>query len=163
MCNQRTPSLLVGSCSRQLAVCLAQLEAPQDAAVPVAPELVSIDVPLVMVTHPVELSGTGPEFHVITDLHVSNMTLFRHLFANDFICLSLDNAPSSCWPLSQSDVRPLFVNVPDGLHTLVASLTHPSEGRIIQVCHTDTEGSREDSDHKSIADGLEAASHAHRG
>lgn len=117
-----------------LTCCLLQLEAPpgDTPAVP-PPEVVAIDVPVVVVSTPGELSGTGPDFHVVSDIHVSNMTLFRHLFANDFICLSLDNAPSSCWPLSQSEHHPLFVGVPDGLHTLIASITHPIEGHVIPV------------------------------
>jgi hypothetical protein len=65
---------------------------------------VSIDVPVLVVTWPQELGAVGPDFDVIADVHVSNTTLFRALFRNEFICLSLDGNPSACWPMAQVSV-----------------------------------------------------------
>jgi hypothetical protein len=72
-------------------------------------------------------------FEVQADVHTTNSTMFELLFANEFVCLSLDHAPSSCWPLAQSQRRPFFLGLEDGMHTLIAAVTHPYTGAPIPV------------------------------
>ena len=112
----------------------AELDAPEDVNISPPAEPVVIDMPLLVVQEPRELSAVQANFHAVADVHVTNTTLFSLLFVNEFVCLSLDDQPSACWPISQdADVHPYFLGVEDGLHTVVAALTHPYTGAIIPV------------------------------
>mmetsp|Transcript_24012 Transcript_24012/g.29393 ORF Transcript_24012/g.29393 Transcript_24012/m.29393 type:complete len:211 (+) Transcript_24012:818-1450(+) len=69
------------------------------------------------------------KLQILTD---ENITRFKKLFDNAFMCLSMDDAPSTCWPIFEERYFPKFSNVQPGAHRLIAELSHPNDGTIIK-------------------------------
>jgi hypothetical protein len=93
----------------------------------------SISIPQVGIEQPGEEMTVQPTFevrlHVVTS---ANLTTFRRLFTNGFICLTLDESVfQSCWPIFEESYYPKFFDLAPGKHTLVAHLSHPNTMDII--------------------------------
>ena len=99
-------------------------------------EPVTIDMPSVAIQDPAELDLRDATFTVSAEVVTTNETLFDMLFLAESYCLSLDDGPAYCWPLSQRNTSALFYRVSDGMHTVVGSITHPYTGEIIEVRHS---------------------------
>ena len=96
---------------------------------PPPPEHVSIEMPVTVIREPSELEVYDSTFNVIADIVTNNETLFDMLFFAESYCLSLDDAQSYCWPLAQRKIQSaVFYRLPDGMHTVMASITHPYSG-----------------------------------
>eukprot|EP00516_Mucochytrium_quahogii_P004236 CAMPEP_0203744898 /NCGR_PEP_ID=MMETSP0098-20131031/811_1 /ASSEMBLY_ACC=CAM_ASM_000208 /TAXON_ID=96639 /ORGANISM=" , Strain NY0313808BC1" /LENGTH=461 /DNA_ID=CAMNT_0050632529 /DNA_START=273 /DNA_END=1655 /DNA_ORIENTATION=- len=95
----------------------------------------TIAIPQVGIEQPAEEMVMPHTFEV--RLHIvtaANLTQFRRLFQDSFICLALDNSISqSCWPIFEERYYPKFFNLKPGKHKLVASISHPNTLDIIDA------------------------------
>ncbi|GBG29202.1 Hypothetical Protein FCC1311_054242 [Hondaea fermentalgiana] len=108
-------------------------EDAEDQEEPAEPETETIQIPQVGIEYPATEYAVPGTFEV--RLHIvtaTNLTQFRRLFQNSFICLALDEASHQvCWPIFEETYYPKFFNLKPGAHTLVAHLSHPNTLEII--------------------------------
>lgn len=91
-------------------------------------------MPVTVIQDPSELEVYDSTVMVRTEVVTNNETLFDMLFAAETYCLSLDEAQSYCWPIHHRKKQlATFYRLPDGMHTLMASITHPYNGEMIEV------------------------------
>lgn len=92
-----------------------------------------IPVPLIAIDTPMENAWVNRTFEVDLQIITSaNVTKFKKVFANAYMCLSLDDATHTCWPIFEENYLPKFSNVKPGKHTLKAAISHPLTGEIIE-------------------------------
>jgi len=92
------------------------------------PKKETISVPQVGIEYPSENIAVSPTFearlHIVTS---ANLTKFRRLFQESFLCISLDpHNVQSCWPIFEDRYYPKFFHIPQGHHSMIASISHPN-------------------------------------
>ena len=71
------------------------------------------------------------DFDVMPSVTSQQPEIFESRWRNEFVCFSLDGAASCCYPIFTMTRLPRFVGVSEGMHTLVAKITHPDSGELI--------------------------------
>jgi len=100
---------------------------------PTKAQVETIPMPQVGITYPIQTQAVSPSFPVKMHIHTgANLTVFRKMFENSFICLALDGAvQQSCWPIFEQNYSPKFVNLTAGEHLLQAHIAHPQSLEIV--------------------------------
>eukprot|EP00924_Labyrinthula_sp_SR-Ha-C_P009735 snap_masked-scaffold_22-processed-gene-4.16-mRNA-1 protein AED:1.00 eAED:1.00 QI:0/-1/0/0/-1/1/1/0/480 len=91
-----------------------------------------VSLPFVSIDWPIENATLNRTFEVhLQVITTSNIKKFKKVFDPAFMCLSLDEAPYTCWPLFEEDYHPKFAMVEPGWHNLSAQITHPNSGELV--------------------------------
>ena len=92
----------------------------------------TVKIPSVDIDFPVEGSAVADSFEArLSILTTENITKFKRLFGNGYMCLSLDEAAHTCWPIFEERYFPKLVGLSPGMHRLTAEVSHPENGDII--------------------------------
>eukprot|EP00514_Thraustochytrium_sp_LLF1b_P010725 CAMPEP_0184558708 /NCGR_PEP_ID=MMETSP0199_2-20130426/46051_1 /TAXON_ID=1112570 /ORGANISM="Thraustochytrium sp., Strain LLF1b" /LENGTH=537 /DNA_ID=CAMNT_0026955975 /DNA_START=164 /DNA_END=1777 /DNA_ORIENTATION=- len=94
-----------------------------------------ISIPRVSIEHPGEEVAVPGTFEArLNVMTAANLTQFRRLFKDSFICLELDEVTfQSCWPIFEENYYPKFFNLEPGMHILESHITHPNTVEILPM------------------------------
>lgn len=97
-----------------------------------SPEGDAIQIPFVAIDYPMEGSWVKPTFEAQLQIVTSaNLSKFKEVFKYAYMCLSLDNATHTCWPIFEEAYLPKFSHITPGKHTLQAEISHPHTGELL--------------------------------
>jgi hypothetical protein len=99
---------------------------------PPAEEQVQVDTPVVQLAAPAEMDTLPTEFDVIPTVTSQQPDIFERHFRNEFVCMSLDGGSFCCYPIFTMARLPRLMAVTEGMHTLIAKITHPDSGKLIE-------------------------------
>jgi hypothetical protein len=100
-------------------------------AQPDAEPQVQVDTPVVQLAAPAEMDTLPTYFDVIPTVTSQQPDIFERHFRNEFVCLSLDGGAYCCYPIFTMARLPRLMAVTEGMHTLIAKITHPDSGKLL--------------------------------
>jgi len=107
-----------------------------------APTQVQVEYPRVGVSSPLNLvTYPGHSVELRFALEPTDHDSFERYFANAFVCVNVDQAPAfGCFAIygDENYASPLLLNLKNGKHTLLAGLSHPSTGELLESSKSST-------------------------
>ena len=96
-------------------------------------KIIDVGYPVVNFLSPLEkASYTGNSISLQADIKPEEPEIFEKFFKFAFVCYNIDIATvHACFPVFNNGTEPLVAGLGNGMHTIEAALSHPSNGDLL--------------------------------